>query len=377
MNHPAGVSGADDDRLNEAIAAYLQAVDAGEEPDRQEFLRRHPDLASNLAEFFVDRDAFDRLAAPAAGAPAVDHAETPTLAPTSQPMPLPGMRVRYFGDYELLEEIAHGGMGVVFKARQVSLNRVVALKMILAGQFAGEAEVRRFRAEAEAAAHLDHPNIVPIYEVGEHEGNHYYAMQLVDGPSLARHLGDTTVTAREAAELVRTCAGAVQYAHHRGVVHRDLKPGNILLSSVGQNATPAGPERQAGGLPYVPKITDFGLAKRVGQGGSITGTGQIVGTPSYMAPEQAGSKKDVGPAADIYGAGSDPLRTTHGPAAVSGRDAPRHDPAGRFRGADRALESSGAGAARPGDDLPQVPGKAAGTALRLGAATWPTTWDAS
>ncbi len=123
-------------------------------------------------------------------------------------------------------------MGVVYKARQVSLNRLVALKMILAGQLASTADVKRFHAEAEAAAHLDHPNIVPIYEIGEHDGSHYYAMQYVDGPSLAHHEPGTSWSNRDAAELVRTCAEAVQCANGRGVVHRDLKPGNILLASV-------------------------------------------------------------------------------------------------------------------------------------------------
>src|SRR5262249_36919649 len=144
----------DEARLEEVLAGYLEAIDAGQEPDRQELLRRHPDLAAELEAFFAGSDAFHRLAPP-----------------------IPGVKVRCSGDCELLEVIAGGGMGVVYKARQVSLNRLVALKMILAGQLASEAEVQRFRAEAEAAAHLDHPNIVPIHEIGEHEGNHYYAMQ--------------------------------------------------------------------------------------------------------------------------------------------------------------------------------------------------------
>jgi hypothetical protein len=300
MNPPADDSSADDPRLNEIIAAYLEAVDAGREPDRQELLRRHPDLAAELEAFFADRDAFDRLAPPG-------PAGTPTLAPSEQSAPAPGAKVRYFGDYELLEEIARGGMGVVYKARQVSLNRLVALKMILAGQFAGEDEVKRFRTEAEAAAQLDHPNIVPIYEVGEHEGNHYYAMQFVDGPSLARHLGSTTWSNRDAAELIRTCAEAVQYAHERGIIHRDLKPGNVLLAFSRERPASAPSEALAGRSRLneaVPKITDFGLAKRVGGGTSLTATGQIVGTPSYMAPEQANARRDVGPAADVYALGA-------------------------------------------------------------------------
>jgi serine/threonine protein kinase len=264
MSEPASDSSTDDAPLHAIIAAYLQAVDAGQEPDRQELLRQHPDLAAELAAFFADRDAFDRLAPPV------------------------GTHVRYFGDYDLLEEIGRGGMGVVFKARQVSLNRLVALKMILKGELACEAEVQRFHVEAEAVAQLDHPHIVPIYEVGQHQGQHYFAMQFVDGPSLARDLDGTTWSNRDAAELIRICALAVQYAHERGVIHRDLKPANILLTL---------PDR-------VPRITDFGLAKRVGQGTALTASNEIVGTPSYMAPEQASNKKEVGPASDVYALGA-------------------------------------------------------------------------
>src|SRR5262245_9371062 len=137
--------------------------------------------------------------------------------------------IRYFGDYELLGELARGGMGVVYRARQVSLNRAVALKMILAGQLATEAEVRRFYQEAEAAAGLDHPGIVPIYEVGQHEGQHYYAMGFIEGCSLTQRVAEGPLPLAEAANLVRQAAEAVEYAHHRGVIHRDLKPANVLI----------------------------------------------------------------------------------------------------------------------------------------------------
>jgi serine/threonine-protein kinase len=306
MHPSASDSSPDDERLNAIIAPYLEAVDAGREPDWQELLRQHPALAAELQAFFADRDAFDRLAPPGPHAP---PAEPPTVPPAEQLVPAPGVKVRYFGDYELLEEIARGGMGIVYKARQMSLDRLVALKMILAGQLASEADVQRFHVEAEAAAHLDHPNIVPIFEVGQHDGNHYYAMQFVEGPSLAKHLGGATVSNRDAAELIRTCAAAVQYAHERGVIHRDLKPANILLTFSGRSQTGAG---EAAPAPlcerplneFTPKITDFGLAKRVGQGASLTASGQIVGTPSYMAPEQAVSRREVGPAADVYALGA-------------------------------------------------------------------------
>jgi hypothetical protein len=176
-------------RVNQVIAAYLEARRLGQAPAHADWLARHPDLAAELTSFFADKEQFDRLAEPLglASAPAA-AAEPTTLAPGDRATGLPGDTIRYFVDYELLEEIARGGMGVVFKARQVSLNRVVALKMILSGQLASAADVQRFRTEAEAAANLDHPNIVPIYEVGEHEGQQYFSMKLVEGGSLAEHL---------------------------------------------------------------------------------------------------------------------------------------------------------------------------------------------
>jgi serine/threonine-protein kinase len=172
------------DPLQALLHEYLQAVDRGQRPDRDELLRRHPDLASDLAAFFAGQDRLDRAAQDMGPEP--PPAEPPTLPPELAATGAGSLgTVRYFGDYELLEEVARGGMGVVYKARQVSLNRIVALKMILAGQLASEADVLRFRAEAESAANLDHPYIVPIYEVGEHQGQHYFRMKYVEGGCLS------------------------------------------------------------------------------------------------------------------------------------------------------------------------------------------------
>jgi WD40 repeat protein/Flp pilus assembly protein TadD len=283
-------------QVNALIAAYLQAVDAGEAPERQEFLRRHAEFAAELEAFFADQDQMNRVAhslAPEmpAALPAASAAgrEVPTHGP-GQLIALPtGTRVRYFGDYELLGEIARGGFGVVYRARQISLNRLVALKMILAGQLASSVDVLRFRTEAEAAANLEHPHIVPIYEVGERDGQHYFSMKLIEGGSLTPHLARLHKDHRAAALLLATTARAVHHAHQRGILHRDLKPGNILVDAAGQ-----------------PHITDFGLAKRVTgvEPARLTQSGAIVGTPSYMAPEQASSKKQLTTAVDVYALGA-------------------------------------------------------------------------
>ncbi|MFO0811505.1 MAG: protein kinase [Gemmataceae bacterium] len=303
----------DASRVDQIIADYLAAADAGHAPDRAALLAAHPDLADELQAFFADADRLDRIAPPAGGTIAfaeASPAEAPTLAPATPP-DLVGSRVRYVGDYELLDEIARGGMGVVYKARQVSLNRVVAVKMILSGQFASAADVRRFRTEAEAAACLDHPNIVPIYEVGEFEGQQYFSMGYVEGGSLADRLASGPLPPRDAVALVRPLAEAVQFAHDRGVVHRDLKPGNILLAGV--RSQESGVRDQGSEIASLtpdaclltPKITDFGLAKHVQKGDGPTATGDILGTPAYMPPEQAGGTPAlVGPLADVYSLGA-------------------------------------------------------------------------
>jgi ribosomal protein L7/L12/tRNA A-37 threonylcarbamoyl transferase component Bud32 len=202
--------------------------------------------------------------------------------------PEAGVRLKYFGDYELLEEIARGGMGVVWKARQTSLKRDVALKMIRAGALAGPAEVERFLREAEAAANLQHPNIVAIHEVGEHGGQHYFSMDYVAGRDLGAIVKDGPLPPQQAARYVKIVAEAIHFAHQRGTLHRDLKPQNVLIDAADQ-----------------PRITDFGLAKIMKDDSRLTQTGVVMGSPSYMPPEQAaGRHGDIGPASDVYSLGA-------------------------------------------------------------------------
>ncbi len=273
-----------DQRLAEIIAAYLQAVEEGQAPKREELLDRHPELAPELTEFFADHDQFKRVMSPFRGA--VPTTQFFTASSKSEPSP-EGSVGRRFGEYELIGEIARGGMGVVFKARNARLDRTVAVKMILAGHLATSADVQRFRAEAQSVAQLDHPNIVPLYEVGEHDGQHYFAMKLIDGGSLADDLTRFADNLRAAAELLRTVALAVHYAHQRGILHRDLKPANILIDRTGE-----------------PHVTDFGLAKRLAGEGGYPSSTAIVGTPSYMAPEQASGKMALSTAVDVYSLGA-------------------------------------------------------------------------
>lgn len=262
-----------EDRLEQVLAEYLRQVEQGVPVDHQAVFAAHPDLADDLREFFGNQMRMQRLVG-AAAAPTGNG-----IVPT---------KLRYFGDYEILEEIAHGGMGVVYKARQTSLNRIVAVKMILAGQLANESDVKRFQAEAEAAANLHHPGIVGIYEVGINAGQHYYSMEYIAGQNLAQLLREKPLPISTAAQYVRDIATILEYAHDQKVLHRDLKPSNILLDASGRL-----------------RITDFGLAKRVEGKSDLTITGQVLGTPSYMSPEQAAAQHAIiGPPTDIYALGA-------------------------------------------------------------------------
>jgi tetratricopeptide (TPR) repeat protein/tRNA A-37 threonylcarbamoyl transferase component Bud32 len=305
--------------LHRIVLNYLEAREAGCDLDRQALLQEHPDLAAELGSFFADYDRVAHLADSWDGDSLVSISqpgqsaapgpkkrdESPTIARDEHAAPAAPASMGCFGDYELLEEIARGGMGVVYKARQQSLGRVVALKMVLRGRSASALDLRRFRIEAEAAAQIEHPNIVPIYEVGEVDGQPYFSMKLIDGGGLDRHLDRLGKDPRATACLLARVARAVHHAHERGILHRDLKPANILLDAHGE-----------------PHVTDFGLAKSVwnlkeagddptaadsakAADGELTQAGSIIGTPNYMAPEQADPRRgDVTTAADVYGLGA-------------------------------------------------------------------------
>jgi serine/threonine protein kinase/Tfp pilus assembly protein PilF len=217
-----------------------------------------------------------------------DAAADPTPVPSERHNARPAKMLGDFGDFELLEEIGRGGQGVVYRAHQKSLNRTVALKVIGLGPWATEAHLKRFRREAEAAANLNHPFIVPIHEVGEREGFCYFTMNFIEGGQLDEVLKHTPLSIRQAAELIAKVAGTVHYAHEHGILHRDVKPGNILLDKNGE-----------------PHLADFGLARLVEAESTVTGTLEVLGTPSYMAPEQAaGDTAKVSKATDVYGLGA-------------------------------------------------------------------------
>jgi WD40 repeat protein len=298
MSNEPSLESEQERRLQEVLAEYISAIEAGRIPDRAALLERHPDLADELILFFANQeDLAVRSVRPKRSKSGLNESSQ-SIAPTpSDPKP----RIK---DFEILHELARGGMGVVYKARQISLGREVALKMILTNGAASPTLLRRFQIEVEAAARLDHPNIVPVYEVGESDGDPFFTMKLVEGGSLSSRIDEYCFFAtdkglrpskaelrqrlRKAAEVLSAVARAVHHAHLRGILHRDLKPGNILLDADGR-----------------PMVADFGLAKRVDRSSSLTQTQAVIGTAAYMAPEQARpGKQGLTTAADVYSLGA-------------------------------------------------------------------------
>ncbi|HEY7329051.1 MAG TPA: protein kinase [Gemmataceae bacterium] len=272
---------------HEAVLANLLSVwqcrrAEGETATPTELCRDRPELLPELERRVAVLERMGELAGALHHTSTLDTTGSPPIpAPLSSSYPdLPG--------YEIVAELGRGGMGIVYKARQKGLDRFVALKMLLHANYSGPEERRRFHGEAEAVARLRHPNVVQVHEVGEHNGLPYFSLEFCAGGSLANRLDGTPWQAKEAAQLVETLARAMQAAHQAQVIHRDLKPANVLLTEDG-----------------TPKITDFGLARRVEVGSSLTATGAVLGTPSYMAPEQArGETKHAGAAADVYAMGA-------------------------------------------------------------------------
>jgi serine/threonine-protein kinase len=284
-----------EEQLATLVDELSESPAGGEQEHLERLVADHPDLAGHLRELFATMLVTDAVAEQSTvferrqgGVDQVVLGEAaiwsggPRFTPGVTPLPAT------LGDYELIEEIGRGGMGVVYRATQKSLGRTVALKMLLRRDLASRADLARFRSEAEAAARLDHPGIVSIFEVGESDGLPFYSMRFIEGTTLARQLAAGPLPPREAATLLAKVADAVQAAHDRGVLHRDLKPSNILIDAMGR-----------------PHVSDFGLAKRLEDDQSVTHTGAILGTPCYMSPEQAaGSRGDVGPTSDVWSLGA-------------------------------------------------------------------------
>lgn len=273
--------------LAKVLSEITDRQNAGESVDVHQYCKQYPLIRDEIRSLFAAVVVTDTAGKEAANRPLTD---LPIRTGKAGRIPA---TFQEFGEFELLEELGRGGMGVVFKARHRSLNRTVALKMILQGELASEESRRRFITEAHAAAKLQHPSIVSVYEVGETDGRLYFAMEYVQGRTLQEVLSDGPISTRRAAEILYQIAIAIDFAHQRGVLHRDLKPSNILITDDGEV-----------------KITDFGLAKQFTEAPSnsspnITITGAVIGTPSFMSPEQAaGANSEVGPTSDIFSLGS-------------------------------------------------------------------------
>lgn len=277
--------------FDRVIHQYYQAIERGKFVEPDSFIAQHSQFADELKSFFADLQIINNVpdidTSPKTTGPNGPSSHHPIL-----PSVKPGDSLTYVGEYRILEEIARGGMGVVYRARHEQLGRDVALKMILTGALANRSEVDRFRREAKSAATLRHPNIVAVHEIGDHQGSHYFTMDYIESVSLSDRLREGSLPPIDAAKLLETIAQATHHAHKQGILHRDLKPANVLIDNLGQ-----------------PHITDFGLAKTIiatdaESQAEITQTGQIIGTPSYMAPEQAAAKHQlVSVASDVYSLG--------------------------------------------------------------------------
>lgn len=267
-----------EERLALLLAELTDRVQKGSHVELEGECQRHPDFAKDL------RDLWGAvMIAQAAGSGSIADTMPAHTDFPSGTLTLPAR----FGDYELVQELGRGGMGVVYRAKQWSLGREVALKMVLRGNLASQADLDRFQAEAQAAAKLDHPAIVPVYEVGHEGGRPYFTMKYIAGTTLAQRLALGPLPAKEAATILAAVARGIHFAHNRGVLHRDVKPSNILIDENGW-----------------PHITDFGLAKQISDAPSLTKTGAVLGTPAYMSPEQAvGNRGQVGPTSDVYSLG--------------------------------------------------------------------------
>ena len=253
------------------MAHYIECIERGEEADPNEYLDQFPQHDKELKTFFRNHHWLDE-----------SEPEESSLV---------GKKV---GPYYIEAELARGGMGVVYRARQTGIDRLVALKLISTGRLAGNEERRRFRIEAEATAGLQHPSIIPIYEVGNWEGNEYFSMPLIEGTTLQKYVNEEILAEDQLIAIILHIAEAVAHAHDSGIIHRDLKPDNILISSDGH-----------------PLLTDFGLAKWHRDGTTLTRTGQVLGTPHYMSPEQASGVTIPTYATDIYSL-VDSLRSSQG-----------------------------------------------------------------
>ncbi len=282
--HPAEDDPPADERDHQLAEIFSQLSDRasrGEEVRLETALQEHPQFADDLRQLWGAAMLADAVGSHVKDFTHGGESESPQAA-FSLELPC------QFGDYELLEELGRGGMGVVYRAQQISLKRDAAVKMLLRGKLASGADEARFLQEAEAAARLNHPGIVPVYEVGEHDSRLFFSMKYVSGETLSELLQRGPLPPRFAARLLADVSRAVHFAHEHGVLHRDLKPSNILIDEEGH-----------------PHVTDFGLARKVSESGSLTKTGAVLGTPAYMAPEQAaGNRGQVGPASDVYSIGT-------------------------------------------------------------------------